>query len=268
MEYSVEKILRKRNRRGRTEYFVKWEGYDEDEGTWEPVDNLTGCTLLISEFDKNLNASTATTTTTSTAATKPPSPQTNPSTDSEYPTHFKEFLKYIKKDDKSENISDNPFSSPPHLSDQQPNSVHTSHKKRRLSGTERLMTEHQREIFLSKNPQKNMNDSSLDREVSFQSDTSDVTEDLHPYSAQKVLLDEQEKKIKVNVSPNKRIPLTPKRLFVTDDGLSESEGMSMATLDMLLHVPYNQMSNKALCKIQQKLSQIMVEVSKNLSEKQ
>ena len=39
--YEVEKILEKRTKKGKTEYLIKWKGYeDEAENTWEPVANL------------------------------------------------------------------------------------------------------------------------------------------------------------------------------------------------------------------------------------
>jgi len=50
-EYTVEKILDKRIRGGKTEYLIKWEGYPDSENTWEPEDNLD-CPDLISAFEE------------------------------------------------------------------------------------------------------------------------------------------------------------------------------------------------------------------------
>jgi len=50
-EYTVEKILDKRIRGGKTEYLIKWEGYPDSENTWEPEDNLD-CPDLISGFEE------------------------------------------------------------------------------------------------------------------------------------------------------------------------------------------------------------------------
>eukprot|EP00088_Acartia_fossae_P065689 TRINITY_DN81039_c0_g1_i1.p1 TRINITY_DN81039_c0_g1~~TRINITY_DN81039_c0_g1_i1.p1 ORF type:complete len:164 (+),score=73.81 TRINITY_DN81039_c0_g1_i1:36-527(+) len=54
--YEVEKILEKRIKKGKTEYLIKWKGYDdESENTWEPVDNLD-CDDKIQEFEKKHKA--------------------------------------------------------------------------------------------------------------------------------------------------------------------------------------------------------------------
>lgn len=49
--FSVEKIVSKRVVGGKTQYYLKWKGYDSDENTWEPEENLD-CQDLLKEFNK------------------------------------------------------------------------------------------------------------------------------------------------------------------------------------------------------------------------
>ena len=49
-EYEVEEVLKKRHRKGKVEYYVKWKNYLE--WTWEPVSNLANAKSMIEEFEK------------------------------------------------------------------------------------------------------------------------------------------------------------------------------------------------------------------------
>lgn len=53
-EYVVEKIVSARERNGKKEYKIKWEGYDYRQCTWEPLENLENIKELIKDFEENI----------------------------------------------------------------------------------------------------------------------------------------------------------------------------------------------------------------------
>jgi hypothetical protein len=38
----------------RLEYYVKWEGYEEKNNTWEPLTNLSSCVTMIADYENEL----------------------------------------------------------------------------------------------------------------------------------------------------------------------------------------------------------------------
>jgi hypothetical protein len=52
-EYEVERILDKRTRRRRTEYLVKWAGYELYDATWEPLDSLDNAQDAVRQFEQS-----------------------------------------------------------------------------------------------------------------------------------------------------------------------------------------------------------------------
>ncbi|GAB5494897.1 MAG: hypothetical protein Phog2KO_51120 [Phototrophicaceae bacterium] len=50
-EYLVDRILAERTVRGRKQYLVRWQGYDQSEDTWEPARNLQNAMEKLREFE-------------------------------------------------------------------------------------------------------------------------------------------------------------------------------------------------------------------------
>uniref|UniRef100_A0A1A8F7R7 Chromodomain protein, Y-like n=2 Tax=Nothobranchius korthausae TaxID=1143690 RepID=A0A1A8F7R7_9TELE len=51
--YEVETILdRRRNRKGKMEYLVRWKGYGSEGDTWEPESHLSTCMSYVDEFNR------------------------------------------------------------------------------------------------------------------------------------------------------------------------------------------------------------------------
>jgi len=44
--FRAEKILKRRKRKGKTQHYVKWLGYTEEQSTWEPEGNIYDKSLI------------------------------------------------------------------------------------------------------------------------------------------------------------------------------------------------------------------------------
>jgi len=50
-EFEVEEIVQKKVLKGKTQYLIKWKGYDHGDNTWEPEENLD-CPAMIKEYER------------------------------------------------------------------------------------------------------------------------------------------------------------------------------------------------------------------------
>ncbi|XP_006661688.1 probable chromo domain-containing protein LHP1 [Oryza brachyantha] len=54
--YEIEDIRRRRLRKGKLQYLVKWRGWPESANTWEPLENLSACSDIIDAFEMRLQS--------------------------------------------------------------------------------------------------------------------------------------------------------------------------------------------------------------------
>lgn len=51
--YEIETVRRKRVRKGKVQYLIKWRGWPETANTWEPVENLMTCFDVVDAFEES-----------------------------------------------------------------------------------------------------------------------------------------------------------------------------------------------------------------------
>ena len=49
-EFEVDQILNHRSHRGRTQYLVKWKGYNDEDNTWQDVEDLENAAEILAEY--------------------------------------------------------------------------------------------------------------------------------------------------------------------------------------------------------------------------
>lgn len=54
-EYIVERILDRRIRNGKTEYYLKWEGYSSAFNSWEPIENIVTPKNELNDLNKRFD---------------------------------------------------------------------------------------------------------------------------------------------------------------------------------------------------------------------
>ncbi|KAK9160140.1 hypothetical protein Syun_006481 [Stephania yunnanensis] len=54
--YEIEDVRRKRIRKGKIQYLIKWRGWPENANTWEPLENLQSCSDVIESFEDRLRS--------------------------------------------------------------------------------------------------------------------------------------------------------------------------------------------------------------------
>lgn len=50
-QFEIEKVIKRRKKGGKFEYFVKWKGFGDDDNSWEPANNLADCQRLMQACD-------------------------------------------------------------------------------------------------------------------------------------------------------------------------------------------------------------------------